>query len=306
MSAIPPIIATDRECLAAWKRQPCAESLRPVVARYMAFVYSSALRRTCDAVRATEVTRAVFLVFARRARKLRKKTVLADWLFQVTAIACRKLAGKPKRCWFGRRPKIEFPPDAPLWLQLTSEIDGALDQLSPAQRRAVLLIVFLNYDRNSAAQILRTRERRVGKGVARGLKKLANRLCKRGVMIDSDALAAVCATEGCAEPVPEGLTFDVLAAIDETQTRKPSFKLARRTLATLAWKRWRRRVVFGIPTVALCLIALGWTAWYLDSFSGHSRSIATFLIWSVKNEARRVPGLAQPARPWPTNVAASS
>src|SRR6266478_7038308 len=97
----------DRECLEAWRRDPGAENLRPLVERYGAFVYSLALRRTGSADHAGEVTRAVFLVLARRARKLRKKTVLADWLFHVTAVACRKLAGKSPgkswKRWFGRR-----------------------------------------------------------------------------------------------------------------------------------------------------------------------------------------------------------
>src|SRR5882724_1338148 len=90
----PKLPVTDRECLEAWRRGPGAENLRPLVERYGAFVYSSAYRRTGNADHAGEVTRAVFLVLARRARKLRKKTVLAGWLFHVTALAYRKLMGK--------------------------------------------------------------------------------------------------------------------------------------------------------------------------------------------------------------------
>src|SRR5437899_11110044 len=85
---------TDRECLEAWRRDPSAENLRPLVERYGALVYSSAYRRTGSADYAGEATRAVFLVLARRARKLRKNTVLAGWLFHVTAVACRKLSRK--------------------------------------------------------------------------------------------------------------------------------------------------------------------------------------------------------------------
>jgi DNA-directed RNA polymerase specialized sigma24 family protein len=65
-----------------------------LVERYLVFVHSSALRRTGDAAQAAEITRAVFLVLARRARRLRKKTVLAGWLFHVTTVACRKLTRK--------------------------------------------------------------------------------------------------------------------------------------------------------------------------------------------------------------------
>ena len=146
MSAIPPIIAPDRECLEAWRRQPGIESLRPLVGRYGAFVYSSAYRRTGNADLAAEATRAVFLVLARRARRLRKKTVLAGWLFHVTAIACRKLLARARReqrragfqpapdrqdacpaLWsrLFRRRNGDVPPDATLWTRVAPEIDAA-------------------------------------------------------------------------------------------------------------------------------------------------------------------------------------
>src|SRR3954454_16043917 len=100
---------TDRECLSAWRQAPTSANLRPLLERYVALVYNSAFRRTASPESATEVTRAVFLVLARRARKLRKNTVLAGWLFHVTSVACRKLP-KDRRCvkwwrWFRRSPQ---------------------------------------------------------------------------------------------------------------------------------------------------------------------------------------------------------
>src|SRR5258707_13979945 len=100
---------SDRECLESWARHRDADSLQTLVERYLGFVHSSALRRTGDAAQAAEVTRAVFLVLARRARRLRKKTVLAGWLFHVTAVACRKLKrmGRLRRLWhwISRKPR---------------------------------------------------------------------------------------------------------------------------------------------------------------------------------------------------------
>src|SRR6476620_11617309 len=107
---------SDRECLESWARHRDADSLQTLVERYLVFVHSSALRRTVDAAQAAEVTRAVFLVLARRARRLRKNTVLAGWLFHVTAVACRKLRqkriGRLRRLWhwISRQPRPEFPP----------------------------------------------------------------------------------------------------------------------------------------------------------------------------------------------------
>src|SRR5262245_16496128 len=93
---------SDRECLEAWRRDPNAENLRPLVDRYLTFIYSSAYRRTGSVDDATEITRAVFLVLARRARKLPRKTVLAGWLFRLTGIACRNRTSVLRRIarWF--------------------------------------------------------------------------------------------------------------------------------------------------------------------------------------------------------------
>jgi DNA-directed RNA polymerase specialized sigma24 family protein len=307
MSGIPPIIVTDRECLQAWRRRNVV-SLRPLVERYVALVYSSACRRTGSAEHAVEVTRAVFLVLARRAASLRKKTVLAGWLFHVTTCACRKLGGQPKlinrwRClWFWRIPRGELPLDTTLWDRVAPELDGAIKRLSSAQREAVLLRVLLNFDRVSAATILRASERSVQKRVERGLKKLTRQFRDLGVTTDAESLAQVCSAEACATPLPEGLPAATLALIEASIGRKPSLNLARRTLNTLAWARWRRRVLIGVPGLFLMLAVVAGIAWHVDSLTGHSRLITMFLIWSAKHEGKTVPGLAQPARAWPTDA----
>lgn len=257
---------------------------------------------------AGEVTRAVFLVLARRARKLRK-TVLAGWLFQVTTIACQKLlqtrVGRLRRLWnwVSRKARVGSLPDAALWMRVGPGIDRALERLSSKHRNAVLLRAFLNYDSASAARILRTREPRAEKRFARGMRKLAKRLSKRRAPVDPGALAAACVIEGCAIPLPEGLAGEILTAIEETRGKRPSLKLARRTLRSLAWKRWRRRIVIGVPTSAVALAIIGGIAWHISSLSGHSALLSTFVIWSVRYEAIRVPALREPARPWPTNAA---
>jgi RNA polymerase sigma factor (sigma-70 family) len=282
-------------------------SLRTLLERYLEFVHSSALRQTGDAGQAAEVTRAVFLVLARRARRLRKNTVLAGWLFHVTAVACRKLTrkrfGRLRRLWrwIGRRPSPPLPSDAALWTRLAPRIDRALGRLRTKHRDAVLLCAFLNHDFASAAKILRTSDRRVEKRVGRGMKRLVKRLGKRSAPVDPGALAAACTTEGCAASVPEGLSLDILQLMEASRGRRPSLKLARRTLNTLAWRRWRRRFVIGVATaIVLIAIPLGIVV-YIDSFSGYSRLRSERVLWSVRFWAWwQVP---ERARPWPTNAA---
>jgi RNA polymerase sigma factor (sigma-70 family) len=296
---------SDRECLESWVRHRDAESLQTLVERYLVFVHCSALRRTGDAAQAAEVTRAVFLVLARRARRLRKNTVLAGWLFHVTAVACRKLTrkrfGRLRRLWqwISRQPRPALPPDATLWTRLAPQIDRALERLRTKQRNAVLLCAFLNHDFASAAKVLGTSERRVEKRVGRGMKRLAKRLGKRRAPVDPGALASACATEGCAATVPEGLSLDILQSMEASRGQRPSLKLARRTLNTLAWLRWRRRCVIGWATVSVLIATLGGFAWAIDSFPGHSRLESEVILVSVRLWGWwQVPEVT---RAWPTD-----
>lgn len=300
LSSKPP---TDRESLAAWRRDPGSTALRPIIERYAAFVFSSALRRTGSAEDALAVTRAVFLVLARRARKLRRKEVLATWLFHITAIACPKLR---RRCWWPRLRRARRPPwpaDATTWTRIAPEMDRALDRLATRQRRAVLLCAFLNDSPEVAARILGTRERRLKKRLARALNKLARRLGKRDATLNAATLAHLCMAEGSSAALPASQIEEILAAIEEKKGRGPSGRLARRTLRTLMWARWRRRVAVGLPVCTVLLVILATIAWRIDARTGHSRLLSAFLVWSVRWEGMRNPGLAEPARPWPTNAA---
>jgi DNA-directed RNA polymerase specialized sigma24 family protein len=298
---------SDRECLESWARHRDPDSLQTLVDRYLVFVHSSALRRTGDVDQAAEVTRAVFLVMARRACRLRKKTVLPGWLFHVTALACRKLKlkriGRLRRLWhwISRKPRPALPPDATLWTRLAPQMDRALGRLRTKQRNTVLLCAFLNHDFASAAKVLRTSERRVEKCVRRGVEKLANRLGKRRAPVDPGALASACATEGCAATVPEGLSLDILQSLEASRGQRPSLELARRTLNALAWLRWRRRFVTGILTVGALITIPGGIAVYIDSFSGYSRLRSEAIFRSVRFWGWWQ--LTETARPWPTNAA---
>lgn len=75
--------------------------------------------------------------------------------------------------------------------------------------------------------------------------------------------------------------------------------VAARTWRAMVWARWRRRATRTAGFAMLFFALTGGGLWWLDARTGHSQSIAMFLIWSVEQEGRRVPGLAAPATAWP-------
>ena len=339
------ITHADRECLIAWKRRRDVPALQALAARYLPLVYGSALRRMGNPAEAAEVTRAVFLVLARRAHKLSKRTVVSGWLFHITSVATRKQQRKSIRRWFSRRPRLALPPEAPLWTRIRSRLDAVIDRLPVKEREAILLRCFLKYDPVRAAEILRTRERRIEKRTARGLKRmvrrlrlsvnwlnlehpsspallpvegrrrkeeerlfdsaaqnasaLAGKISRKSLL--SAALARALEADGCAALVPEELSGEIFAAVAANGGARPAHKLARRTLASLAWKRWRRRLALATPIGLVLLFVAGSIAWQIDGRTGHSRFLTFFLVQSVKKQGKSVPGLAQPAHSWPAN-----
>lgn len=178
--------------------------------------------------------------------------------------------------------------DTTLWTRLAPQMDRALERLRPRQRDAVLLCAFLDHKIASAAKVLRTSERRVEKRVGRGMNRLARRLRKRRAPIDP-----------CAATAPEVLSLDILQSVEASQGKRPSLKLARRTLRSLAWGRWRRRSILGAVTLGVLLAIAGGVIWHVPP--GRTWLFAETQMWMARYWNLTT---AEAARPWPANAAA--
>ena len=58
-----------------------------LVGRYVHLFYSAAFRRSHDPHLAEEITQAVFIILARKAKSLGPKTVLSGWLYRAAQYA---------------------------------------------------------------------------------------------------------------------------------------------------------------------------------------------------------------------------
>ncbi|HUR47371.1 MAG TPA: CotH kinase family protein, partial [Candidatus Saccharimonadales bacterium] len=235
----------------------------------------------------------------RRTRRLGKKTVLAAWLFHVSAVACRKLGRRGIRRLYSWRQKPSENPNSTLWESVAPKLEAGLHRLSAAQQNAVLLRVVLSQPWEAVSTILHTSEQRARKHVDGGLKKLARRLQTKARPITMEALADACSREGCTNPLPAGLAESVLLAVEESLVRKPIHKLANRTLRTLAWRRWRKRILIGAPAAFVSLAIVLGGLWYADSRTGHSHSLSVFVVSWVRFEVWKLNRLIGPAAPWP-------
>ncbi|MCI0535678.1 MAG: CotH kinase family protein [Verrucomicrobiales bacterium] len=293
--------STDFELLRTFRKNGSAENFQPFLDRYLAFVFAAARRQSGTEEQAATVTRAVFLAFAKRARSLSRKTVLAGWFFHATRIAARKVrldSGTSAPAPLPTTPSAEPPTRTDHWPGLAPLLDSAIMKLPKKLRDAFLVHYFCTHSWPETANWLRVRAGRAQKRVAKGTQKLARGIRKHGLVLDEEILTSLCAVHGHAAAPPEYVTSAILSAIPARNISGPTFKFARATLRALTWAKWRRWMKTalagaGVCAVLLCLLGF---ALYLAWTKGPL--LAWIIEWSTRLQMGATPELLQPARPW--------
>jgi RNA polymerase sigma factor (sigma-70 family) len=175
--------------------------------RHVHLVYSAALRQVRNSSHADEITQAVFILLARKAKSLSPKTVLSGWLYQAARLTTASLIKREIRRQ--RREQEVYmqnstEPDTSLWEQISPLLDDAMGRLGEQDRNAIVLRFFENRTPQEMAATMKLNEVTARKRLSRALEKLRTFFAKRGVVSTTAIIAGTISTHSV-KAAPAGL-----------------------------------------------------------------------------------------------------
>ncbi|MGD1020456.1 MAG: sigma-70 family RNA polymerase sigma factor [Verrucomicrobiia bacterium] len=206
----------SQQLLADYVRNGSEEAFRELVTRYLALVYSTAIRLVGgDAHRAEDIAQTVFVDLARQARSLPNDVMLGGWLHRDTCFVASKTMRSERRRLSRERHAVEmnsFQDRSESGLTHVAPIlDEAINQLDAGDRTAILLRFFEQHDFRSVGEALGSTEDAARMRVNRALEKLHSLLKHRGVTLSVAALATVLTAEAVTA-APAGLAVTISSA----------------------------------------------------------------------------------------------
>src|SRR5580704_15917596 len=137
----------DLNLLREYARNNSEEAFAALVSRHVNLVYSVALRQARDPHLAEEITQAVFIVLARKAKSLGPQTILSAWLCRTARYASadalkiqRRRQHREQEAYHMQSHLNESESDA--WIQIEPFLDDAIGQLGKSDHDAIVLRFF--------------------------------------------------------------------------------------------------------------------------------------------------------------------
>jgi RNA polymerase sigma factor (sigma-70 family) len=194
--------ASDAELLTAYLADRSEHAFRAIVRRHGAMVLGACRRVTGDVHDADDAFQATFLVLVRRAASVVPRDNLAGWLYGVAyrtalkakAMKARRFAKEQRAASVGTRSAVAEAPssDGP---ELRGILDRELAALPDCFRLPVLLCDLEGKSRKEAARQLGCGEGTLSGRLARGRRRLAQRLVRQGISLGAAGGVAACLSQ---------------------------------------------------------------------------------------------------------------
>ncbi len=180
------------------------QAFEALARRYVDLVYGAAVRRVGDHHLAEDITQAVFVILAQKARSIRRGPPLSAWLLMTVRCVARNAMKRE-----ARRRRHEHaaeslaasaggacssnPSDVLIWQEIAAVLDDAVLRLPASDRRAILLRFFEGRSIGDVAADLNVSEGAVKQRLGRAIDRLRRRLERKGAVVGSVDAAAFAA-----------------------------------------------------------------------------------------------------------------
>lgn len=216
---------TDHDLIREYARTGSEEAFGELVHRHLDLVYSIAFRVLRNASFSEEVTQRVFVALARNAVKLEQRAGLTGWLHETTRnFAITTVRSEERRRLREQEAATMKSHDSnemqAVWDQMAPHLDGALAQLSEADRDAILLRYFERKTAREIGERLGLGEEAAQKRATRALDRLRMIFAERGLAAPTTGLASLISIQAI-QSAPVGLAASVIAAAGTAGTVIP-------------------------------------------------------------------------------------
>lgn len=251
----------DWQLLNEYKSRNSEEAFRELVTRYAGMVYHVALRQLRNPHAAEEIAQAVFITLAQNAGRISRRTLLSGWLFHTTRFAVlNRLRSETNRQRheqeaFTMQTITETNDSGPIWEQISPLLNDALEKLPEKDRAAVMGRYFEDKSYKDVAVLLGVSEDAAKVRIYRALEKLRVIFSKKGVALNSVALAAVFTAHGVST-LPAGLASSITAAAMGATSTTSTATFLKGTLKIMVWTKAKIAIVTGVVLVITSTVAI--------------------------------------------------
>ena len=245
------MISDDMALVREYAQSNSEQAFAAVVSQHVNLVYSVALRQVRDPSLAEEITQAVFIILARKAKSLSPKTTLSGWLCRTARyVSDRALRAERRRQFREQEAQMQSTlnePDSGAWTQIEPLLDEALNCLGEKEHDAVVLRFFDGKELKQVGAAMGTTEDGARMRVNRGLEKLRKFFTKRGITLSAAMIAGAVSTYSVqAAPVGLAKSATALAVAKGAAVSGSVLILVKGAWKMMAWAKAKTAVVVGV------------------------------------------------------------
>ena len=236
----------DIALLREYTEHDSEEAFTTLVTRHVNLVYSTALRQVGHSHPAEEITQAVFVILARKARHLRQGTVVSGWLYHAARLTAanflRSEAQRTRREQEAHMQSTLNEAETDVWIQIRPLLDSAMAGLSERDRNAVVLRFFEGRNMREVGRAIGASEEAAKKRVNRAVERLRKFFTRRGITL-SAAVIAGAVSANSVQAAPAGLAVTVAgAAAKGSAVTASTLILVQGVLKVMAWTKAKTAV----------------------------------------------------------------